>query len=279
MDRFLGILFGLLTLACAGTLVFIDFSWVLFVWALALGAWVLSGIQDVEVGWRAQVLFLGQRLRVEVGEGWRWCPFPFGVKPADCRWQTLELEAIETTTLDDVRVKIGGTITWHPTDLDTYHSVHFSGIKKILEETREEDIRTRVRQLPLETPEGQVTIIGVLDSQKEFADHVKTALGAIAPGLGVEISGVAIPRILVSDPEVAENLERDKKEALQKKATLSEAGTATALRKILIDGDFTEATAEALVKARVAGATVGDQKITLDEKALEAILRVLGGRL
>jgi regulator of protease activity HflC (stomatin/prohibitin superfamily) len=188
-------------------LVIVSWSWILFLWTIVLGLWSWGGWRKIEIGWRGQLLFLGQRIDAEIEEGWRWVPLPFAIKPADCRQQIMPLDALEVTTSDNVRVKVGATVTYRVDDLNTYFGVEVSGLKKGIDDARDAAIRSRVRTLSLEQ---------VLSSHDELGNELLTALEAEAVEWGIKIIRVIIPEISPSDTEVSKDLELRERENLQR---------------------------------------------------------------
>lgn len=238
IDRLAGFLFLLLFLCNAYNIVNkFNASWAwtfLLVWDICLGIWLITGIRVIPVGWKGQLLFLGGRKQTLFEEeGWRWAPFPFGIKMADCRQQIMALEKLDAITADDVKVQVSGTVVYKIHDLNTYFGVDESGLKRGIDDTRAEVIRTRVRSLPLEKPDNAER--GVLDSQSELGTEVSTALAGASVNWGVTILKVIISEIAV-DPALSADLELKSKEKLQRAGQEIEVAHFAKMVYLLVNG-------------------------------------------
>lgn len=213
IDRVLGMLCVVLILAGA-VIVFVEFPgtrwlpWLLLVaWTIGLYVWAKGGLKKIEVGWRGQLLFLGERYQTFFREGWRWTPFPFGVKVTDCRQTVVKLDPLEVITLDNVKVKIDGSIIRQVADLDKFFGVEESGIKQGLDDIWDQTIRANVKATDLEE---------VLQMHAELGQQVHDAIGVRAS----ESWGIDIPRVIIAgiepDPEVTKDLALLKREELQR---------------------------------------------------------------
>jgi regulator of protease activity HflC (stomatin/prohibitin superfamily) len=186
-----------------------SWSWGLLVlWTIVLGIWAGTGWKKIDIGWRGQLLFLGGRMTGFFNEGWRWAPFPFGIKPADCRKQTLDLKVLEATTIDNVKVFVGGSVVYRVVDLDIYFNAEKQDLENWVDNTRKQVIRTRVRELP------QAEVLNMHD---DLGKEMETALrNQGSDQWGVEIIQVIMPEIF-PDPEVAKDLALLERENLQQK--------------------------------------------------------------
>jgi len=207
-DRILGAVCALVVLLSA-IATFSEFSWswswtLLVLWTLGLGVWARRGLRKVEVGWRGQLLFLGQRMDATLKEGWRWVPFPFGLKTADCRETIIKLGQLKVFTLDGVEVKIDVSIVTKIVDLNTYFNVELSGLKQGLDDIWDQVIRTQVVLLPLAQ---------VLAMHATLGQQARTVLdGQAGTRWGIEIVRVVVAAI-TPDQKMIDDLElRTRKE-------------------------------------------------------------------
>lgn len=219
MDRILGTFFSLLTLVIAiamTIMLVVNFSltWLWwgslvlsFVWTIGLGTWIWRGFRKIEIGWEGQLLYLAGRQDYFFPEGWRWAPFPFDIKVADCRQTVIELNKLEVITKDNVPVKIEGSIFRKILDLDKYFSVEESGIKEGLDDIWDQTIRTKIRDMKFDD---------VLESHDLLGTAMLDAIGARAStDWGIEILRVVVAGIM-PDAEVIKDLELKKREELQR---------------------------------------------------------------
>ncbi|MDE2399911.1 MAG: SPFH domain-containing protein [Patescibacteria group bacterium] len=220
IDRILGAIFTLLALTSIYMTLtsFWYSSWFLWtlltVWTLALSVWVWDGWSKhkLEVGHKGQLLFLGSRLMYFFQEGRRFAPKPFGIKTTDCRKQIMPLDKLEVITKDNVKVLVGGTVVYHVENLDTFFSIAESGLRKGIDDTRDQAIRGKVRGMDLEK---------VLDSHQELGGDVSIALQSGSAQWGVHIDQVIVPEI-APDPKVVEDLELKERENLQRDGQIVE---------------------------------------------------------
>lgn len=190
-----------------------SWSWAIFlVWVLILGTWTKSGIKNIPVAHRGQLLFLGERQEPDFGEGWRWIPFPFGIKVHDCKEQIMELDPLEAITLDDVKVFITTTITYKTVDLDKRSNVQDAEIKRGLDDVRDQVLRVEVAGRPLEE---------VLKMHAAMGAVMHSELQKSSDRWGVKIIEVIITKV-VTDPEVAKDLELKAREVLQREGQMVE---------------------------------------------------------
>ncbi|OGI99782.1 hypothetical protein A3H53_01005 [Candidatus Nomurabacteria bacterium RIFCSPLOWO2_02_FULL_40_10] len=146
IDRILGVI-SMLSVLVVAVMTIMSFSWISLLLVLVLGIWVLGGLKSIEIGWKGQLLSLGERMDALFEEGWRWIPFPFGLKNADCRKQTISLGKLETTTKDNVKVFVDGSVVYQVEDLQKYFNATKSDLEKWIDDTRKQVVRTRIREL------------------------------------------------------------------------------------------------------------------------------------
>jgi regulator of protease activity HflC (stomatin/prohibitin superfamily) len=221
VDRILGAFCAFVVLLSA-IAVFSEFSWswswaLLVLWTVGLGIWVRRGIRKIEVGWRGQILFLGQRMAAEVGEGWRWIPFPFGLKTADCRETVMKLDQLKIFTSDSVEVKVDGSIVYKVIDLNLYFGVELSGLKQGIDDIWDEVIRTQIVFIPLlDDNTQQPPILGVLKMHATLAQKARTVLaGQAGMRWGIEIVRVVVAAI-TPDQKMTDDLELRTREERQR---------------------------------------------------------------
>jgi regulator of protease activity HflC (stomatin/prohibitin superfamily) len=187
-----------------------SFSWswgILFLFTIALCLWTKGGLIKLEVGWKGQLLIIGQRTNYFVDEGWHWAPFPFNFKTADCRQTVVKLDPLtKIATRDNVLVEVEGTIIRRILNLHKYFSVEESGIKQGLDDIWDQTIRVQIRKEDLKK------VLGLHDDLAKMAyDKMGTRA---SNSWGIEILRVVISGIK-TDPKVAEDLELEKREKLQ----------------------------------------------------------------
>ncbi len=277
-DRWLGI--GCAVLLIVVTLVVIadrnwSGSWILsFLLTVSLWVWAFGGLKKLEVGFRGQLLFLGERQEYLVEEGWRWAPFPFEIKTADCRQNNQKLDHLEVITEDKVRVEIDGTIIRHISDLNLYFGVNESGIQQGLDDIWDEAIRTLVATKKL---------IEVLKMQVDLGQKAYTAMKDHAKiNWGIEITKVVVAGIK-PNKEVAEDLALEERERLQKEGQMVEAkhiaGIINLLKKSEVQGGAGMSHGEAYETAQVITGKAKPKDIkgfTFNPEILAAIAKIVG---
>lgn len=222
MDRFLGVLCAVTITVCTVVLVS-NWSWGLFFWTLGLSFWAWTGLRKIEIGWRGQLLFIGQRMATTLYEGWRWIPFPFGLKMADCREQIMKLDSLKIFTTDQVPVKVDGSIVYRVTDLNAYFDVEVSGLKQGLDDVWDEVIRTQITGNATLANPG-VDLDHVLAMHATLAQQARTVLaGQAGMRWGIRVVRVVVAAI-TPDDKVTEDLELRKRERLQRVGQLVEVG-------------------------------------------------------
>jgi hypothetical protein len=154
MSRLLGVACIVLVLLSA-LVAFSEFSWswswlLLAAWTIGLGMWNRCGWKKVggnELGWRAAVLCFGQRTSGEVGEGWQWVPFPFGIKPVDCRARIAVLDTAKVNTFDNIEVTVGKpTIVWEIFNLNLFLDMNPDELPKLLDDVVDQNVRRQIRR-------------------------------------------------------------------------------------------------------------------------------------
>ncbi|MBI3888806.1 SPFH domain-containing protein [Candidatus Nomurabacteria bacterium] len=219
-SRILGAVCALFVLASA-YMVFSEFSWswswlLLVVWTIVLSSWYMGGWKKIggdELGWRAAILLLGQRTSGEVGEGWQWVPFPFGIKPVDCRETIIKLDALDVFTSDTVPVKIDGSIAIEIVDINLYLSVNPAGLKQGLDDLWDEAIRNKVATIALDQ---------LLLSKETLEKHAHIVLNPEDEEKkprnrwGFKVTGVIVSKIS-PDQKMTDDLELAAREERQRK--------------------------------------------------------------
>ncbi len=272
MDKIFGALVTLLTLACA-SVVIRNFNWS-WEWVasatltIGLGFWALTGLKKIEVGWKGQLLFLGQRMDATLHEGWRWVPTPFGVKLADCRQQILELDKLKAMTLDNIEVIVSATVTYRVANLNAYFGVEASGLKRGIDDVRDALIRARVRLM---------TLAETLSSTRELGEGLLSSLSIESGDWGIIVIRVAIPEILPLDKKVSEDLALRERERLQREGQLVEASHIAALTEFFRGKGLSSETAyEAALL--VVGKADPKKVFSLDPATAVALATLLGRR-
>ena len=187
-----------------------------FIVTLGLAAtWAWSGFIKLEIGWKGKTTWLGSLIpdSEEVGPGWHWRPWPFGIIPADVRRTVLQLDEITAITRDGVEVKVGGSAARRVSNLDDYFNVGPGEADKWIKDTRQAAVRALIHDRPLDDVLGKHTAIGA---------DLTTALQTLSPGWGVEILGMMIPKIEPTSSGVVEDLASNKREQLQRDSQATE---------------------------------------------------------
>lgn len=216
MDRILAIVFAVFWMLIAWGVVedasgetgwgpwFLSLIWVIF-----LALWASSGLKKIDVGFKGQLLFLGGRRRhIFNDEGWRWAPFPFGIKTADCRDKSQVIDALTVLTSDNVSVSVAGTLVSRIEDLDLNFSVDPESIKQGIDDTWDEIIRTQVVGRTFD----EVKVMHV-----DVGEQAKTALETQATGAwGIRVIRIPVTIKPASD-EFVKDLELKAREELQRR--------------------------------------------------------------
>src|SRR5450830_1825521 len=75
--------------------------WAVILLTILLSIWWLKGWRKVEIGWYGVLTLFSRRIKEYVfDEGTPWLPWPFNIKPVDCRNTSLELNSLEIITSD-----------------------------------------------------------------------------------------------------------------------------------------------------------------------------------
>lgn len=227
IDRVLGFIYSAILIIFVIVAIMVGFRWWLVILiSVPIGVWIKSGWQNVPIGSEGQFTLFNERIDYFVGEGDHWGPKPFGIKSTDCRKQTMELETLETTTKDDVPVKVGGTVSYRIDDIHIHADVKPDDLEKWIKATRERLVRTKIRTMEQEE---------LLGAHLELGNEIASELSSRANEWGVEILEVIIPAI-TPDPEVAKDLASKEREILQRKGQQIEIGHFAKMVKLLMEG-------------------------------------------
>ncbi len=278
IDRWLGVLCALFVFAIT-VVVFanrnLSASWGIACFlTIGLTFWVLSGLKRIEIGWKGQLLFLGERSKYFFGEGWRWVPFPFGVKTTDCRQTVKSLDPLKVITRDNVQVEIKGSIIRQTEDLDKYFGTEESGINQGLDDIWDATIRANVKETDLDN---------VLKMHVELGQQVHDAIGILASqNWGIKIIRVVIAGI-EPDVEVTKDLALKERENLQREGQVVEANHIIALvnlfKRSKTEGGAKMSHGEAVEMAQVITGKATSKKITgftFSPEILLAVAKILG---
>ncbi len=218
VSRILGVI---ATLACLYFLVksfsvfTLSWNWVfLFTWIVLISYLVIQGWNraDIEVGFKGQLLLLGSRLKIIMDEGKNWIPWPFGVKVADMRKVTKELDPVEIFTIDNIKVKIAKlSIVMQIDDLDTYHNVNPQDLNTLFDDIVDSNVREKIRKNSLQDVLGMS--LGV------DGTHISQDLTAF----GIKIFKVVVPQVVPASDKTLQDLELKKGEQLQQEGQFVEA--------------------------------------------------------
>lgn len=174
--------------------------------AFGVVSWAWSGLKKLPIGSRGLLLFLGKRQSSEVGEGWHWVPWPYGVIGIDCRQAAIGLSDLEVITKDNVHVRISGSVIREVTNINEYLGVDENTIKQGLDDIWYQIIRNRVVELDLND---------VLRMKFELEGQTKNGLNNDADtNWGIKVVRVNIAGIRF-DQSVTEDLQLKKRKELQ----------------------------------------------------------------
>ncbi len=277
----LGTLCLLLVIVSAGvTFMNWSVSWVMFglsaIWTIGLSIWAIHGWWKwkLDIGWKGQLLLFNQRMNFFFTEGRRFIPFPFGINSIDCREQIMKLDTLEAITKNNVKVSIDGTITYQVVDLHKRANVKDSEIKQGIDDARDQIIRVEVANTDLDE---------VLKMHSDLGKKMHKGLKKSSARWGIKIIEVIITKV-ITDPKVAEDLELETREELQKKGQLVEAQNIASLVVL-----FTEpapkgaglSLADAKEMAQLITGKANPKNITgytFPPEILQAILELMAGR-
>ena len=140
-------------------------------------------------------------------EGWHWVPFPFGLKVADCRHQSMQIDPLTVLTSDNIEVEIRGTLVSFVENLDLYFNVDEATIKHGIDDTWDEIIRTQVVGIPFEEVKGM---------HVQVSEQAKAALEGQATSLwGIRVVRIPVS-IKASSKAVVADLELEARKKLQR---------------------------------------------------------------
>ncbi len=256
-------------------------SWVMFglsaIWTIGLSIWTIHGWWKwkLDIGWEGQLLLFNQRMNFFFKEGRRFVPSPFGINPIDCREVIMKLDSLEVITKDGVKVSIEGTITYHVVDLHKRANVKDAEIKQGIDDARDQIIRVEVANTDLDE---------VLKMHSDLGKKMHKGLRKSSMRWGIKIIEVMITKV-IPDPKIAEDLELETREELQKKGQLVEAQNIASLVVL-----FTEpapkgaglSLADAKEMAQLITGKANPKNITgytFPPEILQAILELMAGRI
>lgn len=228
MDRWLGAIFASLLIVFlilgfpSGTGFWNGSLFVLLV--LSLAGWGFTGIKNLDVGFKAQLLFLGERKLVFFGEGKRWVPFPFDLKKEDCRTTIIKLDLAKAFCQDNVEIEMEASIARQIINLDQFFGVNPSELKQWLDDLRDQLFRQQASKRGLRE---------ALAMSGEVKKEFKEALGERGGEWGIQITDVVIARITPTNTKVLEDLALTERENLQQAGQLKEAETISKLIEVL----------------------------------------------
>lgn len=183
-----------------------SWSWgLVFFLTIGLGIWTWSGFKKIEIGWKGQLLYLAERQNSFLNEGWRWTPFPFGIKKTDCRKKTTEIDAVKIFTSDNVEVLVKKiSIVWQIINLNLYHGMDPEKLDLLLDDVVDRNVREKVRTNKLENVLGMS--LGT--------ENVQTAQDLFA--FGIQIIRIIVPEIVPANPDMLKDVESKEREKLEK---------------------------------------------------------------
>lgn len=189
---------------------FFLFSWIIFLSVLTVQGWLRA---NIPVGSTAQLLFLGTRLGIFLGEGKNWIPWPFGEKVEDTRKKTVVLDPIEMLTKDGIKVKIPElSMVIQITDLNKYNDVNPTDLKQLYDDVIDSNVRHKIRTNDLE----QVLSMTLSMDEAGIAQDLSN--------FGVNIIKVIVPRVVPADEKTQNDMELKKREQLQREGQRIQVG-------------------------------------------------------
>ena len=145
IDRILGLCFVgfVLVLAVTGVTTGI---WELFVFVLVLLVWGLTGLKNLPIGWKGQLLCFGQRQPYFVSEGLHWAPPPFDFKTADCRDRIFRLDNARIFTVDGAEVEIREiAIVWKIFELKLFFELDSKELDQLLDDIVDKNVKSKIK--------------------------------------------------------------------------------------------------------------------------------------
>lgn len=207
MDIVLGVLFMVLTIILGIFGIAIGFAgaWLATIILIVLEGAIIR-FKKIEVGFKAQYLFLGTRIQYFVKEGWHVVLWPFfKIKQIDCRAVTTAMDEQNVFTIDNVEVKVEKpSIVSQVVDVDLYQNLNPTNLSGLLDDVVDENVRHKIRNTQLEN------VLGMKFSVDE--DDIEHSLDR----WGIDILRIIVPDVLPVNKEFIDSQELKTKEVLQR---------------------------------------------------------------
>lgn len=277
-DRKVAILFiFILIIAAIAGIAYAGGFWkttLFMLWIIISAIWGISGKKMIEVGWKGQLLLFGQRQTVFFGEGLHWAPWPWAIKPVDCRTKTTKLDPIKVFTSDGLEVTIKDmSIVWKVFNLDLYHNMDMEKFTTLLDDVVDRNVREKIRTSTLEKILGKN--IGT--------ENVQTAQDL--EDFGINIIKIVVPEIIPTNPEVLRGLELNQTENFEKIGQITEAKHINELITFFMTPTLERPNgltqSEAIELTQLITGKAAPKNIngfTLNQETLAAVSNIMGGR-
>lgn len=283
MDRFLGVVFTLLTLISLIMVfaTFIGSNWLpwlaLFLWTIALGVWTYDGWFNknkkniLPVGYRGQILIFGSRVDLFTGEGRRFLPKPIGIEPKDCRATTTKMKPLVCFTQDDIEV-VGDNLAVVTEIFDLGLNLKLN--PKDLPDLLDDVIDTNVRKKIGSTPYNVVKNLDSFDTTAETLERY-----------GIRVVKIVVPAILPKDEKFRNAVQLEAAEERERLGQTVEANHNITLvnlfKKPKEEGGCGMTHGEAVKQSNLITGKANPENLTtfgLPPEVITAIGEILGGK-
>lgn len=213
-DVFWGGLFIILTIVGGifGTAIGFPGAWLSAIILLVLGV-IIIRFPKIQVGSKAQYLFLGKRIQYFVKEGRHVVPWPFfKIKEVDCRAKTTKMDEENIFTKDNVEVKVEKpSIVWKIMEIDRYQDLNPENLSGLLDDVVDENVRQVIRDTSLEDVLGMKFSV----ENEDIIHSLDT--------WGIDILKIIVPDVVPVNKDFIEAQELQTKEALERDGQRVEA--------------------------------------------------------
>lgn len=237
---------------------------------------LIFGLRKIPVGSGASLLFLGARVRLNLGEGYQWV-FPplLWLQTEDLRERTQKLDNLEVFTKDNVRVNIDASIMFEVINPSRFQSVGTNSITTGLDDLTDQILREETRAGDLSEMLGHAFRARVAtrlhNEAKELSEGSKKS-----EGWGIRITRVPVPAIR-PDPKVIEALSLERvKEAERQAHRVEFTDLAERMAQLPADLNGVQRLEGAQVQLRVVPKEIKENVVRLDQGILDALQAIAG---
>lgn len=223
-DVFWGVLFIFLTiiLGVLGTLAGFTSAWLSAIILLVLGVTVIR-FPKIQIGYKAQYLFLGKRIQYFVKEGRHVVPWPFfKIKEIDCRAKTTLMDEENVFTEDNVEVKVEKpSVVWKIMEIGLYQDLNPENLSGLLDDVVDENVRQVIRNNSLKD------VLGISFNVDD--DDIIHTLDT----WGIDILKIIVPDVVPVNQDFIKAQELQTKEVFEREGQIVEMNFVGNIRKIL----------------------------------------------